>query len=47
LGKTWAEHGTLCKIAMTGACASIAARSALSPKGRWVFRLHPKRITAA
>jgi len=47
LGKTWAERGKPRKVAVTGARASIAAMSALSPKGRLVFRLHDKRITSA
>jgi transposase len=44
LGKTWAERGKPRKVPVTGARASIAAMSALSPKGRLVFRLHTKRI---
>ncbi len=47
LGKTWAERGKPRKVAVTGTRASIAAMSALSPKGRLVFRLHDKRITSA
>lgn len=46
LGKTWAERGKPRKVPVTGARASIAAMSALSPKGRLVFRLHTKRITS-
>jgi transposase len=46
LGKTWAERGKPRKVPVTGARASIAAMSALSPKGRLVFRLHQKRITS-
>ena len=46
LGKTWAERGKPRKIPVTGARASIAAMSAISPKGRLVFRLHEKRITS-
>jgi transposase len=46
LGKTWAERGKPRKVAVTGARASIAAMSALSPKGRLVFQLHDKRITS-
>jgi transposase len=46
LGKTWSERGRPRKVAVTGARASIAAMSALSPKGRLVFRLHEKRITS-
>jgi transposase len=46
LGKTWAERGKPRKVPVTGARASIAAMSALSPKGRLVFQLHNKRITS-
>lgn len=46
LGKTWAERGKPRKVAVTGARASIAAMSAIRPKGRLVFRLHDKRITS-
>jgi transposase len=46
LGKTWAERGKPRKVSVTGARASIAAMSALSPRGRLVFRLHDKRITS-
>jgi transposase len=46
LGKTWAERGKPRKVPVTGARASISAMSAISPKGRLVFRLHEKRITS-
>jgi transposase len=46
LGKTWAERGKPRKVPVTGARASIAAMSAISPKGRLVFQLHDKRITS-
>jgi transposase len=46
LGKTWAERGKPRKIPVTGGRASIAAMSAISPKGRLVFQLHQKRITS-
>jgi len=46
LGKTWAERGKPRKIPVTGARASIAAMSAISPRGRLVFRLYTKRITS-
>jgi transposase len=46
LGKTWAERGKPRKIPVTGGRASISAMSALSPKGRLVFRLHDQRITS-
>jgi transposase len=47
LGKTWAERGRPRKVPVTGARASISAMSAISPKGRLVFRLHDKRICSA
>jgi transposase len=47
LGKTWAERGKPRKVAVTGGRASVAAMSAISPRGRLVFRLHDKRITSA
>jgi transposase len=46
LGKTWAERGKPRKVVVTGGRASIAAMSAISPKGRLVFQLHQKRITS-
>jgi transposase len=46
LGRTWAERGKPRKVPVTGSRASIAAMSALSPKGRLVFQLHQKRITS-
>jgi transposase len=46
LGKTWAERGKPRKVAVTGGRASVAAMSAISPRGRLVFRLHDKRITS-
>jgi transposase len=46
LGRTWAERGKPRKVPVTGARASIAAMSAISPRGRLVFRLHNKRITS-
>jgi transposase len=46
LGKTWAERGKPRKVPVTGGRASISAMSAISPKGRLVFRLHDKRITS-
>jgi transposase len=46
LGKTWAERGKPRKVPVTGGRASISAMSAISPKGRLVFRLHQKRITS-
>lgn len=46
LGKTWAERGKPRKVPVTGGRGSIAAMSAISPKGRLVFQLHQKRITS-
>lgn len=46
LGKTWALRGQPRKVSVTGNRASVAAMSALSPRGRLVFRLHQKRITS-
>lgn len=46
LGKTWAERGRPRKVRVTGNRASVSAMSALSPRGRLVFRLHQKRIAS-
>lgn len=46
LGKTWSERGRPRKVKVTGNRASIAAMSAISPRGRLVFRLHEKRIAS-
>lgn len=46
LGKTWAVRGHPRKVRVTGNRASVAAMSAISPRGRLVFRLHQKRITS-
>jgi transposase len=46
LGKTWAECGRPRKVPVTGNRASVAAMSALSPRGRLVFQLYEKRITS-
>jgi transposase len=47
LGKTWSECGRPRKVKVTGNRASVSAMSALSPRGRLVFRLHQKRIASA
>src|SRR4029077_10985306 len=47
LGKTWARRGRPRGVKVTGNRASVAAMSALSPRGRLVFRLHQKRIASA
>jgi transposase len=46
LGKTWAVRGRPRQLKVTGNRASVAAMSALSPRGRLVFRLHQKRIAS-
>lgn len=46
LGRTWAVPGHPRKVKVTGNRASVAAMSALSPRGRLVFRLHQKRIAS-
>jgi transposase len=46
LSKTWAMRGHPRKVSVTGNRATVAAMSAISPKGRLVFRLHQKRITS-
>ena len=46
LGKTWSLCGQPRKVTVTGNRASISAMSALSPRGRLVFRLHQKRIAS-
>ena len=46
LGKTWAMRGRPRKAKVTGNRASVAAMSALSPRGHLVFRLHQKRIAS-
>jgi transposase len=47
LGKTWSQCGRPRKVRVTGNRASVSAMSALSPRGRLVFRLHEKRIASA
>jgi transposase len=46
LGKTWARRGRPRGVKVTGNRASVAAMSALSPRGRLVFRLYQKRIAS-
>jgi transposase len=46
LGRTWAERAHPRKVLVTGSRASVAAMSALSPRGRLVFQLHQKRIAS-
>lgn len=46
LGKTWAARGQTPKSRVTGKRGGVSAMSALSPRGRLVFRLHDKRIAS-
>lgn len=46
LGKTWAVRGQPRKVPVTGKRGSVSALSAISPRGRLVFRLHDKRIAS-
>ena len=46
LGKTWAVRGQPRKVPVTGQRGSISALSAISPRGRLVFRLHDQRIAS-
>jgi transposase len=47
LGKTWAPCGETPKAKVTGKRAGVAAMSAVSRRGRLLFRLHEKRIASA
>ena len=47
LGKTWAPRGQTPKAEVTGRRGSVSALSAISPRGRLLFRLHDKRIASA
>lgn len=46
LGKTWAVRGQPRKVPVTGKRGSLSALSAISPRGRLVFRLYEKRIAS-
>jgi transposase len=46
LGKTWSPRGQTPKQKVTGKRGSVAAMSAISARGRLVFRLYEKRITS-
>jgi transposase len=46
LGKTWAPRGKTPKQAVTGKRGSVAAMSAITRRGRLLFRLHDKRIAS-
>ncbi len=47
LGKTWAPCGQTPKATVTGRRGGVAAMSAISRRGRLLFRLHDKRIASA
>jgi transposase len=47
LGKTWAPCGQTPKATVTGKRGGVAAMSAISRRGRLLFRLHEKRIASA
>jgi transposase len=46
LGKTWAPCGQTPKATVTGKRGGVAAMSAISRRGRLLFRLHEKRIAS-
>ena len=46
LGKTWAPCGQTPKATVTGKRGGVAAMSAISRRGRLLFRLHKKRIAS-
>jgi transposase len=47
LGKTWAPRGRTPQVSVTGHRGGVAAMSAVSRRGRLVFRLYDKRIASA
>lgn len=47
LGKTWAPRGQTPKQKVTGKRAGVSAMSAITKRGRLIFRLHEKRIASA
>ncbi len=47
LGKTWSPRGQTPKMKVTGNRGGVAAMSAISPRGRLLFRLHEKRIASS
>ena len=47
LGKTWAPRGQTPKQTVTGKRAGVSAMSAITKRGRLIFRLHEKRIASA
>ena len=46
LGKTWAPRGKTPKQTVTGKRGGVSAMSAITRRGRLIFRLHEKRITS-
>jgi transposase len=46
LGKTWAPCGHTPKQKVTGKRGGVSAMSAITSRGRLIFRLHDKRITS-
>jgi transposase len=46
LGKTWAPCGQTPKQTVTGKRGGVSAMSAITSRGRLIFRLHEKRITS-
>jgi transposase len=46
LAKTWAPRGQTPKQAVTGKRGGVAAMSAITSRGRLIFRLHEKRIAS-
>jgi transposase len=46
LGKTWAPRGQTPKQRVTGKRGGVSAMSAITSRGRLIFRLHEKRITS-
>jgi len=47
LGKTWALRGKTPKQRVTGKRGGVSAMSAITSRGRLIFRLHDKRIASA
>lgn len=46
LGKTWAPRGQTPRQQVTGSRGGVAAMSAITSRGRLIFRLHEKRIAS-
>jgi len=46
LGKTWAKKGKTPVVKLTGKRGGICISSAISPKGRMIFRIEKGRVTA-